>query len=353
MGGAKLLNHYDNIDKYIRNRYCLLRSFKNFFPREGEKMSATVVKEEPGNTNWKTALDFLWLEITRACNLQCVHCYADAGPSVHLTGEMGMEDWRRLLKEGYELGCRAVQFIGGEPTISPHLPQLIVDAKAVGFDFLEVYTNGTRLNERLLETLRAAEVHLAFSLYASRAGVHDDVTQRKGSFEKTVHAIRRSLELGIPVRVGIIKMAANADETRTTIEMLKEIGVSSVGVDRVRGIGRGHGLVPVGEPFQELCGSCWKGKLCVDPDGNAFPCVFSSFYPLGNVKKNGLSDTIANAKLGTFRERVRAQEARLTGCPPNLCSPAVCPPASKPCGPECAPACNPCRPDIFGRHGST
>src|SRR5436305_1338940 len=95
---------------------------------------------------------FLWLEITPKCNLSCVHCYADSGPDEPLTQNMAPRDWIRVLDEAAQLSCRAVQFIGGEPTLHPDLPQLIGHARTLGFKVIEVYTNGTRLTESLKKT---------------------------------------------------------------------------------------------------------------------------------------------------------------------------------------------------------
>jgi MoaA/NifB/PqqE/SkfB family radical SAM enzyme len=57
-------------------------------------------------------LDFLWLELTNRCNLRCVHCYTESHP---LSGDRDIltaNDYDRLMREAYELGCRKMQFIG-------------------------------------------------------------------------------------------------------------------------------------------------------------------------------------------------------------------------------------------------
>src|SRR5262245_31492421 len=75
-------------------------------------------------------LTFLWLEVTAKCNLECIHCYADSGPQKNLLGKMNIEDWVTILRDSAELGCRQVQFIGGEPTLHPELPRMISFASA-------------------------------------------------------------------------------------------------------------------------------------------------------------------------------------------------------------------------------
>ncbi len=46
-------------------------------------------------------LNLFWLELTRACNLNCSHCYADSGPHFPVEGAMTLSDWQRLLHIGH------------------------------------------------------------------------------------------------------------------------------------------------------------------------------------------------------------------------------------------------------------
>jgi MoaA/NifB/PqqE/SkfB family radical SAM enzyme len=258
---------------------------------------------------------------------------------------MKYEDWRDTLEQGYSLGCRAVQFIGGEPTIYPQLPQLVVDAKNIGYTFIEVFTNGTALNGFLVDVFAQNDVHVAFSVYATSPATHDHITRRDGSFEKTLRGIRLALEKGLHTRAGVIAMDANIKEVEETKTFLAELGIESVGSDRVRGIGRGNNLLPGVLPMDELCGSCWKAKLAVDADGNAFPCVFSKFLPLGNIRE-GLAPIVECASLRDFRNTLKNRMITAAPCYPDGCDPATCYPASRPCSPECAPSSERCVPDL-------
>jgi MoaA/NifB/PqqE/SkfB family radical SAM enzyme len=108
----------------------------------------------------KPPVDFLWLELTNRCNLQCIHCYADSGPQAG-KGTLSTADYTRLMTESFALGCRRVQFIGGEPTLYRDLPVLIRTARQMGFEFIEIYTNLTILPEELLQCFVANRVHVA------------------------------------------------------------------------------------------------------------------------------------------------------------------------------------------------
>jgi molybdenum cofactor biosynthesis enzyme MoaA len=74
-------------------------------------------------------LDFLWLELTNRCNLRCVHCYTDSHPGSGDRDLLTTGAYESLLRQAYELGCRRVQFIGGEPPLHPDLLRLLGTAK--------------------------------------------------------------------------------------------------------------------------------------------------------------------------------------------------------------------------------
>lgn len=317
----------------------------------------TVLRD--GIARQTAGLDFLWAEITGKCNLHCEHCYADSAPDRPLLGAMSASDWRRVIDEGSELGCTKIQFIGGEPTLHPELPAFIEGARGRGYDFLEVYTNGIHFAPRLAETFVRHRVNLAFSVYSHVPEVHDGITRRPGSFQKTMDSIRWAVESGLGVRIGIIEMQANKGHGDNLKLLLRGMGVSNVGVDRMRGIGRGASRETAEAPFGELCGQCWRGRLCVTADGEAFPCVFSRFCRVGSVRA-GLRELLETAALRDFRETVRYRQDAARGadcepfpctpdappppCEPDMPSPPPCSPDEPPCKPDCAP--NACTPQI-------
>lgn len=294
-------------------------------------------------------LRFLWLEITGRCNLSCSHCYAESGPGGSAYGHMSREDWTRVIADAAGLGCRDVQFIGGEPTMHPALPSLIAEARRVGFTGVEVYTNATRLGGDLVRCFREYGVAVASSFYSDDPSTHGRITGSVPSWERTVGGFRTVMAAGLPLRVGVIEMAENAGQADRTTRFLGSLGIAQVKVDRLRGVGRGglHRLGRPGGEFDELCGQCWKGRLCVTPSGAAYPCVFARDVPVGDVR-TGLAAVVGSAALATFRERLRA--ARRVR-PAHACNPYPCNPDDQ-CRPDCTPNvdCPPtfCTPDGAG-----
>lgn len=249
-------------------------------------------------------LKFLWLEITPSCNLTCSHCYAESGPHLPVSGVMAFCDWCRLMDEARALGCRWLQFIGGEPTLHPDLPKLVEHARSAGFSHCEVFTNATRLDEDLVETFRKYRVRVSFSFYSSDPETHDRITGHAGSFEKTVAGIRKLVKRRLRLHAGVIRMPQNSRQVGSAKWFLRRLGVWSIATDRVRGVGRGRRLVPDASPPDELCGSCWSGLLSVDWNGDTYPCVFSRSVVVGNFLRDGMKGIIEGSSLRAFRRGI-------------------------------------------------
>src|SRR5882724_11087472 len=181
-------------------------------------------------------LSFLWLEITGKCQLACVHCYAESSPrGAH--GSMTEEDWRRVIDDAVSLGVGMVQFIGGEPTLHPSFPALVQHAVERRLT-VEVFTNLVHVSRALWDVLSLPGVRLATSYYSDQPGQHEAITTRLGSHGKTMSNITEAIRRSIPLRVGLIDVAdgQRVDQARHQLEAL---GVTEIGTDRLRQVGRG------------------------------------------------------------------------------------------------------------------
>jgi MoaA/NifB/PqqE/SkfB family radical SAM enzyme len=253
---------------------------------------------------------------------------------------MQLEDWLRLLTEAHALGCRNVQFIGGEPLLYAGLPQLVREAKRLNYDLIEVFTNGTRFTDDIVTLFKATGAMLATSFYAKDRCTHDAITGVRGSQQKTVEAVRRAIANRIPTRVGVIAMKAEDAQIQSTVDFLRALGVEDIGVDRVRRFGRGAQACESRDPMDELCGACWRGSLAVNSAGDVSPCIFSHFYNVGHVSA-GLSTILEEKPLLDFRKTMRDRRIPSSKNYPGLCQPYGCNPND--CSPQtgCEPYCSP------------
>src|SRR5712691_2089917 len=277
------------------------------------------VDAEPGDVMQQVS--FVWLEITGHCQLECRHCYAASGPAgTH--GAMATDDWRRVIDEAAGLGADMVQFIGGEPTLYPALPGLITSALGAGVE-VEVFSNLVHVAQALWEVFEQAGVRLATSYYTDDPVQHAAITGRT-SHARTSANIRQAVRRSIPLRVGVIDLD-DQQHTAQAIAELRDMGVTDVGTDRLRQVGRG--IRDAGPGLEELCGHCADGVLAVAPSGDVWPCVFARWLPVGNVLTASLADIVGGQRL----QNVRA----------DLVSAFVGAQCRPRCGPSCHPSCNP------------
>ena len=89
------------------------------------------------------------VDVTNRCNLRCPICFAHAGAAGYLyePSYEEIEDMLRNLRENRPVPTPALQFSGGEPTVREDLPDLVRLAKRLGFNHVEVNTNGILLAE--------------------------------------------------------------------------------------------------------------------------------------------------------------------------------------------------------------
>jgi len=304
-----------------------------------------------------TNLAFLWLELTGHCNLNCDHCYGNFGQHLPLQTAMTFDDWLGVIASAAELNCPRVQFIGGEPTLVPELPAMIAYAHRKGIPHLEVFTNATKINDKLISCFKENQVNVAVSLYSVGPKHHDELTQVPGSHASTLEAIKSMHAVGIPLRIAVIAFEHTMENAVETVEFVKSLGIANVGIDMARAFGRAAAATKRKTQMSELCGNCWKGSLCVMSNGIVSPCIMSRRWAVGSVKRNSLPELIESLELARVRKQIYEQayvpkedeleamaavdgeSACLPGpCfPGDTCSPSICYPASGPCSPACSP----------------
>jgi MoaA/NifB/PqqE/SkfB family radical SAM enzyme len=248
-------------------------------------------------------LAFVWLEITGKCQLKCAHCYAESGPSgTH--GMMAAADWRRVIDQAAALGVRVVQFNGGEPTLHPDLAALVKHAVGRGLR-IEIFSNLVHVTPALWDLFSLTGVSLATSYYSDDPGQHAAITGRRGSHARTRANIAEAVRRGIPLRAGVIELG-DPQRWEAAVAQLKALGVTDIGIDHLRQVGRG--ACNVQPSMNQLCGNCAAGVLAIRPDGTATPCVFARWphMAVGNVLEASLADIMAGSAVTDVRRQLEA-----------------------------------------------
>lgn len=178
-------------------------------------------------------IDTLCIEIIARCPLRCVHCSANAAPE--RSELLSRSAFAEILAE---LGHAEAVFIsGGEPFEHPDILGMISDARRITSNVV-VYSSGVRIDEghRSLsnsEVIAASEAgvrRVDFSLYASTAELHDEVTTLPGSFDLTVGSAARFAQAGVPFGFHFVPIADNGTEISEVMKLAVRMGAERVHV---------------------------------------------------------------------------------------------------------------------------
>ncbi len=278
----------------------------------------TIVDDRP-----ITKTHFLWLDLTRKCSLACVHCYNGSGPDAE-HGTMQRDDWFSVLDQAAACDIQKIQLIGGEPTMHPDFAELVRHALDLGLQ-IEIFTNLVRIKLEWWELFQRPGVSLATSYYSDDPTECNEITGRD-SHRKTRANIARAMDLRIPLRAGIIAVRDGQRVQEATAD-LATLGVTDIGTDRLRHLGRGTGQHAQCNP-NELCGNCGRGRASIGPNGDVSPCALSTWLTAGNVRERPLAEILAG-------EDMAAATAAIPPAAVGPCDPgAECRPDAYPCQPQ-------------------
>jgi len=166
------------------------------------------------------------IELTRRCNLRCVHCYVGGERTTPPAGkgELDTPAWLALLDDMAAAGCLDLLITGGEPLLRSDFAAVYTHARERGM-LVSLFTNGTLLDARTIALLRdLPPLSVEVSIYGATAPTHELVTGVPGSFT----AVRRGLALlagaGIPLTVKTMLMTVNLHELDAMVAFAKQLG---------------------------------------------------------------------------------------------------------------------------------
>ncbi|MEW6266177.1 MAG: 12,18-didecarboxysiroheme deacetylase [Thermodesulfobacteriota bacterium] len=178
--------------------------------------------------------------MTRACNLRCVHCYAQAKPAGD-PDELTTEEGLGLMDDLADYGSPVILFSGGEPLLRPDLTLLIKRAVAKGMRAV-ISTNGT-----LIDADKAAELKdLGLSYVGISLDGLDQVNDRfrgvSGAFDQALRGIRACQAAGLKVGLRFTINRRNAGEVPAVFDLLEREGIPRICFYHLVYSGRGSAL---------------------------------------------------------------------------------------------------------------
>ena len=166
---------------------------------------------------------FVSWQLTRDCDLACLHCCTDSAPGKRLADELGAEEAMRLAGDIIRSEVPYVMLCGGEPLVVPHFFE-IAEALGAGGVRLKIETNGQRFDARAAERLARLPIR---SIQISLDGDSQEVYERQrpgGSLERARAACRAVRAAGLPLEVTFAPTQINLHEAHAVIDRARALG---------------------------------------------------------------------------------------------------------------------------------
>ncbi len=202
------------------------------------------------------------IEVTQRCDLRCNICFADSGNA-------GGKDPDFLAIQGMYKALMAaagpcnVQLSGGEPTVREDLPEIISLGRSMGFDFIQINTNGVRLAREPDYVRRIKEAGLS-CVFLQFDGLDDEIYEKlrgRPLFQEKERAIRncQEHELGVILvptlvpGVNIHQIGAIIEFAKTWLPMVRGVHFQPVTYfGRYEGLSRDQDRITIPEVITEI-----------------------------------------------------------------------------------------------------
>ena len=264
-----------------------------------------------------TGLEVAWIEITHICNLRCVHCYE--GEYHSSTGStLTLKEWKGIIDQLEQLRTNRLIIIGGEPCCSPYVSEIISYSSNKSMD-ITLFTNGTLMNNELINTIIRSKIRVKLSVYGPTPYVHDSVTRISGSYDKMVSTVKKLVNAGVKVSAAVIVMKENENFADETVKFCNSIGMRCSRYDVIREVfgGSQSDHLPLNNEILRKVyftkpnfiadkiqfmknidrNSCWYGKIAIKENGDVIPCEFERDFIYGNAKDESLFNIINNDRV--------------------------------------------------------
>lgn len=166
----------------------------------------------------------IW-EVTRACQLKCLHCRADAQNKPD-PRELTPEEGIKLIDQIYEMGNPMLVFTGGDCMMREDLFDLADYAIKKGMRVSMTPSATDNVTKEKMQ--RAKEVGLsrwAFSLDGPTPEIHDHFRGTPGSFDLTIEKVKYLNELNMPLQLNTVISRYNYNHLEQMAELMKELKV--------------------------------------------------------------------------------------------------------------------------------
>jgi radical SAM protein len=189
----------------------------------------------------------VYWEITRACDLACRHCRAEATREPD-PAELGAAAGQQLLHALARFGAPLPHLVltGGDPLKRADLWDLIDTARRLGFPVALAPSGTPLLTADSIRRLKAAGIEaISLSLDGPDATRHDRLRGVPGCFDRTLAAARECAAVGLPFQVNTLVSEETLADLPAVHRLVASLGALRWSLFFLVAVGRGSVLQPI------------------------------------------------------------------------------------------------------------
>ena len=182
-------------------------------------------------------------EITRRCNLRCVHCRSSSQLEVEGHPDFSLDEAKRVLDDIRSYASPVVVLSGGEPLLRSDVFDIAAYGTGLGLRMC-LATNGSLVTAETCRQITESGIRMvSLSLDGSTAAVHDDFRNQPGAFEGVMNATRLFNAHNIDFLVNSSFTKRNQDEAPKIHQLVKSLGATAWYLFMIVPTGRGEEIM--------------------------------------------------------------------------------------------------------------
>ncbi len=174
---------------------------------------------------------------TRACNLQCRHCYADAGVKKH-DNELSTQEAEQFIDDLAHIKSPVLLFSGGEPLLRKDVFHLARYAAAAGIRPV-ISTNGTLISRDVAKRIKKSGIGYVGVSLDGMEGRNDAFRGCRGAFNQTLEGIRNCREAGQKVGLRFTICQYTREDLEAVFDLVRRENIPRLCLYHLVAAGRG------------------------------------------------------------------------------------------------------------------
>ena len=177
-------------------------------------------------------------EVTRTCNLSCLHCRA-ASIDKPYSDEFTTEECLRLLDDVATFASPIIILTGGEPLLRPDIFEIAAYGTKKGLRMV-MATNGLLIDGEICQRMKEASIErVSISLDGATGRSHDQFRQVKGAFAGSLQGIDLLKKASIEFQINTTITRENLEELPDIQKLAVELGAAAHHIFLLVPTGRG------------------------------------------------------------------------------------------------------------------